>query len=135
MRQQDRSVRPSAPRISSMPEAKRAADQEMLYERYVNPQWVRLLDVLRMNVDYARCVGAELHTTSGRRILDFISGYCVHNIGHNHPRVISALKDELDRNGPAMLQSHVSELAGEIAPAGGSPGPSFAVREARESKP
>jgi ornithine--oxo-acid transaminase len=98
-----------------MPEAKRAADQEMLYERYVNPQWVRLLDVLRMNVDYARCVGAELHTTSGRRILDFISGYCVHNIGHNHPRVISALKDELDRNGPAMLQSHVSELAGELA--------------------
>ena len=98
-----------------MPEAKRAADQEMLYERYVNPQWVRLLDVLRMNVDYVRCVGAELHTTNGRRILDFISGYCVHNIGHNHPRVISALKDELDRNGPAMLQSHVSELAGELA--------------------
>jgi ornithine--oxo-acid transaminase len=98
-----------------MPEAKRAADQEMLYERYVNPQWVRLLDVLRMNIDYVRCVGAELHTANGRRILDFISGYCVHNIGHNHPRVISALKDELDRNGPAMLQSHVSELAGELA--------------------
>jgi ornithine--oxo-acid transaminase len=98
-----------------MPEAKRVVDHEMLYEKYVNPQWVRLLDVLRMNVDYARCVGAELHTTSGRRILDFISGYCVHNIGHNHPRVISALKHELDRNGPAMLQSHVSELAGELA--------------------
>ena len=98
-----------------MPEAKRAADQEMLYERYVNPQWVRLLDVLRMNVDYVRCVGAELHTTNGRRILDFISGYCVHNVGHNHPKVISALKEELDRNGPAMLQSHVSELAGELA--------------------
>src|SRR5258708_9535790 len=111
MCQQDRSVRPSAPMISSMPEAKRGADQEMLYERYVNPQWVRLLDVLRMNVDYARCVGAELHTTSGRRILDFISGYCVHHIGHNHPREISALNHELDRNGPAMLQSEASERA------------------------
>src|ERR1700732_5251213 len=98
-----------------MPEANRAADQEMLYERYVNPQWVRLLDVLQINVDYVRCVGAELHTTNGRRILDFISGYCVHNVGHNHPKVISALKEELDRNGPAMLQSHVSELAGELA--------------------
>ena len=37
------------------------------------------------------------------------------NIGHNHPKVIAALKQELDRNGPAMLQSHVSDLAGELA--------------------
>jgi ornithine--oxo-acid transaminase len=98
-----------------MLEAKRVADREAFYEKYVNPQWVRLLDVLQMNVGYERCVGAELHTTDGRRILDFISGYCVHNVGHNHPRVIAALKEELDRNGPAMLQSHVSDLAGELA--------------------
>lgn len=86
-----------------------------LYEHYVNPQWVRLLDVLRMNERYTRCSGAELHTAAGRTILDFNSGYCVHNIGHNHPRVVAALKEELDRNGPAMLQSHVAELAGELA--------------------
>ena len=86
-----------------------------LYERYVNPQWVRLLDVLQMNVSYVRCSGAELHTADGRRILDFNSGYCVHNIGHNHPRVIAALKDELDKAGPAMLQSHVADLAGKLA--------------------
>jgi ornithine--oxo-acid transaminase len=98
-----------------MLEARRVADRETLYERYVNPQWVRLLDVLQMNVEYASCVGAELHRADGRRILDFISGYCVHNVGHNHPRVITALKDELDRNGPAMLQSHVSDLAGDLA--------------------
>jgi ornithine--oxo-acid transaminase len=106
---------PSYERKSSMLEAKRVADRETLYEKYVNPQWVRLLDVLQMNVEYARCIGAELHTTDGRRILDFISGYCVHNVGHNHPRVIAALKHELDRNGPAMLQSHVSDVAGELA--------------------
>ena len=98
-----------------MLEARRFADSESLYEKYVNPQWVRLLDVLQMNVEYARCEGAELHTIDGRRILDFISGYCVHNIGHNHPRVIAALKEELGRKGPAMLQSHVSDLAGELA--------------------
>jgi ornithine--oxo-acid transaminase len=85
------------------------------YDRFVNPQWSRLLDILQMNVSYARCSGAELQTTDGRAILDFISGYCVHNIGHNHPRLIAALKDELDRAGPAMLQSHVSDLAGELA--------------------
>ena len=44
-------------RKSSMLEAKRVADRETLYEKYVNPQWVRLLDVLQMNVEYTRCVG------------------------------------------------------------------------------
>src|ERR1700746_3263661 len=85
------------------------------YSSYVNPQWVRLLDVLQMNVRYTRCVGAELFTEDGTRILDFLSGYCVHNLGHNHPAIISAIKDELDRRGPAMLQCHVPERAGELA--------------------
>ena len=59
---------------------------ETLYERYVNPQWVRLLDVLQMNVEYVHCKGVELHLADGRVVLDFNSGYCVHNVGHNHPR-------------------------------------------------
>jgi ornithine--oxo-acid transaminase len=85
------------------------------YSEFVNPQWVALLDLLGMNVEYKRCVGTELFTSDGRRILDFLSGYCVHNTGHNHPYIVQALKDELDRCGPAMLQSHVPELAGELA--------------------
>jgi ornithine--oxo-acid transaminase len=85
------------------------------YQDCVNPQWVRLLDVLQLNVRYTRCVGSELYTDDGRRILDFLSGYCVHNAGHNHPGIIEALKEELDQCGPAMLQSHVPELAGELA--------------------
>lgn len=84
------------------------------YSDHVNPQWVRLLDLLGMNATYTRCTGAELYTKDGRVILDFLSGYCVHNLGHNHPAVVTALKDELDRSGPAMLQSHVPELAGEL---------------------
>ena len=85
------------------------------YSERVNPQWVKLLDVLQMNVRYSHCVGAELFTQDGGRVLDFLSGYCVHNVGHNHPAVIEALHAELDRRGPAMLQSHVPELAGELA--------------------
>jgi ornithine--oxo-acid transaminase len=95
--------------------AKDSSAQQPLYEKYVNPQWVRLLDVLGMNVHYTSCLGSELFTDDGRRILDFNSGYCVHNVGHNHPGVVRALKAELDRNGPAMLQGHVPELAGELA--------------------
>jgi ornithine--oxo-acid transaminase len=101
--------------INRMSEAKNSSAPQPLYEKYVNPQWVRLLDILGTNVRYASCLGSELFTEDGRRILDFNSGYCVHNIGHNHPAVVRAIKAELDRNGPAMLQGHVPELAGELA--------------------
>ncbi len=122
-----------------MSEARAATNAQSAYERSVNPQWVRLLDVLGMNVRYTNCLGSELFTSDGARILDFNSGYCVHNVGHNNPGVIRAFKSELDRNGPAMLQGHVPELAGELADrlcmrAGGQLSKVFsAVRELKAS--
>jgi ornithine--oxo-acid transaminase len=98
-----------------MPQLAGASMVNGSYAKYVNPQWVKLLDLLDMHVQYTTCEGAELYTSDGRRVLDFLSGYCVHNVGHNHPDVVAALKDALDERGPAMLQSHVPELAGELA--------------------
>src|SRR3984957_19572123 len=85
------------------------------YADYVNPEWVRLLDLLGMNIRYRRCAGVELFAEDGRVFLDFLSGYCVHNTGHNHPDIIATLKHELDLSGPAMLQSHVPDTAGQLA--------------------
>ena len=96
-----------------MPRA--AVSSRSRYSEFVNPQWVRLLELLDMDVRYERCAGAELFSEDGECYLDFLSGYCVHNAGHNHPRIIRALTEELERCGPAMLQSHVPELAGELA--------------------
>ncbi len=88
------------------------------YASHVNPKWVGVLDVLGMNVSYTQCRGAELETEEGMTILDFLSGYCVYNTGHNHPAIVSALQEELARLGPSMLQSHVpapaAALAGEL---------------------
>lgn len=90
-------------------------DRSERYAQHVNREWVRLLDVLQMNVRYERCVGAELFTSDGRCIVDFLSGYCVHNVGHNHPDVVNALRKELEQCGPSMVQTHVADLAGELA--------------------
>ena len=97
-----------------MPTSTASAAIGALYSEHVNPQWVRLLDLLEMNVRYERCVGSELFTADGRRILDFLSGYCVHNVGHNHPAVIAAIREELESCGPAMIQTHIAERAGEL---------------------
>ena len=85
------------------------------YSQSVNPQWAKLLNLLELSVSYERCSGTELFTRDGHRILDFLSGYCVHNVGHNHPDVLAAVTDELQKCGAVMLQSHVPELAGELA--------------------
>jgi ornithine--oxo-acid transaminase len=100
---------------AAMPSPTAIPSLDRLYAEHVNPQWVKLLELLQMNVSYDRCSGSELFTADGRRILDFLSGYCVHNAGHNHPAIVEAIKEELDRSGPAMLQSHVPHLAAELA--------------------
>ena len=72
------------------------------YSLRVNPQWVKLLNVLELSVSYERCTGTELFTADGRRILDFLSGYCVHNVGHNHPVVLSAVMEQVQKRGAVM---------------------------------
>ncbi|HVC89909.1 MAG TPA: aspartate aminotransferase family protein [Acidobacteriaceae bacterium] len=85
------------------------------YSQHVNPIWVKLLDVLGMNVRYTRSNGAELYTNDGRVILDCLSGYCVHNAGHNHPLIVAELMAEMKAQTPTMLQSNVVESAGRLA--------------------
>ena len=101
--------------MRKQPAVEQDSSGQIAYSEHVNPQWARLLTLLQMNADYVECRGEKLRTSDGRTILDFLSGYCVHNLGHNHPRVVAELHDELDRNGPAMLQSHVAATAGELA--------------------
>ncbi len=41
--------------------------------------------------------GSYLFDTSGKKYLDLVSGFAVSNIGHRHPKVLQAIKDQLDR--------------------------------------
>lgn len=41
--------------------------------------------------------GAEIWDVEGNRYIDLASGIAVNNVGHNHPRVIAAVKAQLDR--------------------------------------
>ncbi len=93
------------------------SDGQQTYAQHVNPEWVKLVDLLQMNLHYTRCRGAELETAEGRTILDFLSGYCVHNTGHNHPYIVEQLMTELRQEGPGMLQSNIVESAGRLAEA------------------
>ncbi|MER8953355.1 4-aminobutyrate--2-oxoglutarate transaminase [Mesorhizobium sp. M0833] len=44
-----------------------------------------------------RAEGAHIWDTAGRRYLDFVGGIGVLNVGHNHPRVVAAVQEQLQR--------------------------------------
>ncbi len=48
-------------------------------------------------LEIERAEGVYMYTPEGRAILDLISGIGVSNVGHRHPRVVQAIKDQLDK--------------------------------------
>lgn len=45
----------------------------------------------------ARAENAEVWDEEGRRYIDFAAGIAVLNVGHRHPKVMAAVRDQLDR--------------------------------------
>ncbi|MCB2408756.1 aspartate aminotransferase family protein [Hymenobacter lucidus] len=48
-------------------------------------------------LEIERAEGVYMYGTDGRRYLDLISGIGVSNVGHRHPRVVQAIKDQVDK--------------------------------------
>ena len=49
-------------------------------------------------IEIEKAQGIYLYTPSGGKYIDLISGVCVSNLGHNHPKVIKAIKDQVDKH-------------------------------------
>lgn len=54
-----------------------------------------------IDVDYAE--GIYIYDKSGKSYMDMIAGVAVNNIGHKHPKVISALKNQIDKHLHVMV--------------------------------
>lgn len=45
----------------------------------------------------ARAIGALIYDVKGREYIDFTGGIAVMNVGHSHPRVVAAIKDQAEK--------------------------------------
>ena len=64
--------------------------------------------------------GIFLYDSNGKTFIDLVSGVSVSNVGHRHPRVIKAIKEQLDKYMHLMvygkyIQSPQVKLAGSLA--------------------
>lgn len=94
------------------------AERAARVERYTNAPYVRFLRRLGLDLDIVRAEGASVYDAGGRRLVDCIAGYGNLNVGHNHPRVVEAVVEELRSGRPfnwPFLGDAASRLAERLA--------------------
>ncbi len=95
--------------------AERGGQGYELHARYLNPQRPRMLHAIGFDKVYERAEGAYLYDWDGERYADFLSGFGVFGVGHNHPVVRKALHDVLDAELASMVQFDCALLPGLLA--------------------
>ena len=91
------------------------------YRRYLNPPLARVMKLSGSPVE-VRASGTTVWDHTGKAYLDFAGGYGVFTLGHSHPRVVAAVKAQLELmslSGKTMFDPLVGRLArvlAEIAP-------------------
>jgi ornithine--oxo-acid transaminase len=86
-----------------------------LHARYLNPQLPRTLHAIGFDKVYERAEGAYLYDRDGNRYADFLAGFGVFGVGHNHPVVRQALRDVLDGELADLVQFDCALLPGLLA--------------------
>ena len=69
----------------------------MLTQRQLFFNHIAQTSELPLALEIEKAEGVYLYDVSGKRYIDLISGISVSNIGHRHPKVIAAIKDQLDK--------------------------------------
>jgi putrescine aminotransferase len=87
------------------------------YRDYVNPPLARVMKLSGSPVEVS-AQGATIVDHTGKRYLDFAGGYGVFTLGYRHPRVIAAVRAQLDvmaLSGRTMFNPLLGRLAKRLA--------------------
>ena len=91
-----------------------------VYEKYmnfINPNLAKLMGFGGFGVEM-RAEGCYIFDHEGRQFLDCLGGYGTFSFGHRHPRIIDAVKRQLDimpLSGKAFFGQNAANLAAKLA--------------------
>ncbi len=91
------------------------------YKSFVNPPLARVMKISGSPVE-VRAQGCTIYDQNGKAYLDFAGGYGVFTLGHSHPKIVAAVKEQLDLmslSGKTMfnvLLGRASKKLAELAP-------------------
>jgi putrescine aminotransferase len=66
------------------------------YKEFINPPLARFMKIAGAPVE-VRAQGCRVWDHTGRSYLDFCGGYGVFTLGHMHPKVVAAVREQLDK--------------------------------------
>lgn len=84
------------------------------YQAHVNPGLASLMKFGGFGDLEEYAEGCLLRTASGAEFLDCLGGYGVFSVGHRHPKVVAAVKAQLDRL-PLSTKTFFNERMGDLA--------------------
>lgn len=93
------------------------------YTEHINPYLAKLMQFAGFGVE-VKGEGVWMWDQDGRKYLDCLGGYGVFSLGHRHPKVVEAVKAQLDQmplSGKTFFnpkQAELSEKISKITPAG-----------------
>ncbi|RDI96514.1 aspartate aminotransferase family protein [Meiothermus sp. QL-1] len=85
-----------------------------LFERHINPGLAGLLRFTGLDRVESHAEGVYVWDTEGKRYLDFLGLYGTLSLGHRHPRVVEAVRRQLERM-PMSVRVLVSEPTARLA--------------------
>jgi len=96
----------------------------MLTNRQLFFQHVALPSQYPMGLEIERAEGIYLYSTDGKKYVDLVSGVCVNNLGHRHPAIVKAVKDQIEKYMHLMVygefvetpQVKLAQLLSEVLP-------------------
>src|ERR1051326_62604 len=89
-----------------------------LYRAYLNPSLANLLKFMGFGAVGDRSRGMVITDTAGEEWLDFLGGLGVFSMGHSHPRIVAAVREQLERmplSIPILFNRRQAELAELLA--------------------
>ena len=88
------------------------------YRKYVNPAMAAVHTFAGLSMPGGESNGMFIHDAAGREYLDCIGGYGVFSLGHRHPKVVEAVKKQLEKEAlksQYFLCAEVAELCELLA--------------------
>lgn len=89
-------------------------DAFSLFEKHINPGLAGLLRFTGLDKVESHAQGVYVWDTEGKKYLDFLGLYGTLSLGHRHPKVVEAVKRQLDKM-PMSVRILVSEPGARLA--------------------
>lgn len=69
---------------------------EQAYKEHLNPSLYRIIKLSGFGGVEVKAQGAWVYLSDGKKFLDLAGGYGVFSFGHSHPKIVSAVKKQLE---------------------------------------